>query len=306
VSEATAPSGRQYELRHGGQVAVVTEVGATLRRYAVGDREILDGFGPDEVCGGARGQHLIPWPNRIRDGRYELGGKRQQLALTEPLNGNAIHGLTRWANWQPETVAADHVTLTLAVHPQPGWPGTLEVAIRVELGDDGLTVTTTARNSGPVDLPYGAGAHAYLTVGGDTVDGAVLVAPAATYLLPDDRGIPVGPTAVDGTRYDFRQPRVIDDLVLDTAFTDLTRDADGRWRVRLSGNETGAVVTLWADETYGWLQLFTGDTLPGGRARVGLAVEPMTCGPDAFNTGDGLLVLEPGDRHQGRWGIAPR
>jgi aldose 1-epimerase len=306
VSEAAAPSGRQFELRHRDQVAVVTEVGATLRRYAAGDREILDGFDLDEVCGGGRGQHLIPWPNRVRDGRYELDGKQLQLALTEPLNGNAIHGLTRWANWQPESVADDHVSMTLTVYPQPGWPGTLEVALRVDLGDDGLTITTTARNSGSVPLPYGTGAHAYLTVGGDTVDDAVLTTPASTYLLPDDRGIPVGPTPVDGTRYDFRPARAIGDLVLDTAYKDLTRDDDGRWRVRLSDNETGAAVTLWADETYGWLQLFTGDTLSPDKARAGLAVEPMTCGPDAFNTGDGLILLQPGDRHEGQWGIAPR
>jgi aldose 1-epimerase len=108
---------------------------------------------------------------------------------------------------------------------------------------------------------------------------------------------------VDGTAYDFREPRQIGELALDTAYRDITRDADGRWRVRLADQDRAA--TLWGDESYSWIQVFTGDTLPPDKARAGLAVEPMTCGPDAFNTGDGLVVLRPGDSHRGRWGVSP-
>ena len=125
--------------------------------------------------------------------------------------------------------------------------------------------------------------------------------PAARYLQPDDRGIPVDPRPVDGTDYDFRTPKPIGDLILDTAYTDVARDDDGLWRVTMADAERS--VTLWADPAYGWIQLFTGDTLPPGIARAGLAVEPMTCGPDAFNTGSGLVVLQPGDTHRATWGI---
>ncbi len=305
MSDALPPSGRQFEVRYGDQLAVVTEVGATIRHYSVGGRAVLDGFEVDEVCGAGRGQHLLPWPNRIRDGRYRHGDKTLQLALTEPANRNAIHGLARWASWQPETVEAGRVRLGLEIHPQPGWPTTLIVSALVELGDDGLTVTTETRNAGGVSAPFGSGAHPYLTMGAPTVDGATIQVPAATYLLPDERGIPVDPRPVDGTAYDFRQPRPVGELVLDTAYTDLTRDGDGRWRVHVSDAETGAAATLWGDASYPWLQLFTGDTLPPGKARAGLAVEPMTCGPDAFNTGYGVLVLAPGDTHRSQWGITP-
>jgi aldose 1-epimerase len=299
------PSGAQFEIRYDDQVAVVTEVGATIRQYSVAGRAILDGFENDEVCSAGRGQQLIPWPNRIRDGRYQHLGKNQQLALTEPANRNAIHGLVRWANWQLADRSESQVALTLQVHPQPGWASVLEAAIVVELGEAGLTIKTTARNVGAVSVPYGTGAHPYLTVGADRVDSAIVTVPAATFLLPDDRGIPVDPKPVEGTAYDFREPRRLGDLVLDTAFTDVHRSVDGRWRVRVEDGETGSAATLWADEGYGWIQLFTGDTLPPGKARAGLAVEPMTCGPDAFNTGDGLLILEPGDSHRAQWGITP-
>jgi aldose 1-epimerase len=299
----TAPSGEQFEIRYGDQRAVVTEVGATIRHYSASGRDVLDGFDESEAAGGGRGNHLVPWPNRIRDGRYIHEGKKQQLALTEPANGNAIHGLGRWANWRLARRSDSSVELALAIHPQPGWPTVLDVAVMVELTDDGLSVTTTARNSGSTSAPYGSGAHPYLKVGGAPVDAATLQIPAATYLQPDDRGIPVGPQPVDDTAYDFRTARAIGDLVLDTAYRDIARDADGRWRVRMVGQDRAA--TLWADEAYSWIQVFTGDTLPPGKARAGLAVEPMTCGPDAFNTGDGLVVLEPGDSHRGQWGISP-
>jgi aldose 1-epimerase len=299
----TAPSGQQFEIRYDDQVAVVTEVGATIRHYSVGGRAVLDGFGVDQVASGGRGNHLVPWPNRIRDGRYGHDGKQQQLALTEPANRNAIHGLARWSNWVLREQAEASVTLSLVVHPQPGWPAVLQVSVTVGLDAGGLTVTTTARTEGPVSAPYGTGAHPYLTVGGATVDTARLTVPAATYLHPDDRGIPVDPRPVESTPYDFRDPRPIGDLVLDTAYRDVRRDADGLWRVRIE--EAGVAATLWADEAYSWIQVFTGDTLAPDAARRGLAVEPMTCGPDAFNTRDGLVVLQPGDTHQGRWGITP-
>ena len=305
LTPVTAPSGEQLEIRYGDQLAVVTEVGATIRHYSVAGRDVLDGFDVGEVAGGGRGNHLVPWPNRIRDGRYTHDGKQQQLALTEPANRNAIHGLGRWANWRAVQREASRVTMELVIHPQPGWPAVLETSVVVELGDGGLVVTTTAHNDGPVSAPYGAGAHPYLTVGGPTVDTAVLTLPAATHLRPDDRGIPVGASPVEGTPYDFRTPRVIGDIVLDTAYRDVQRDDDGLWRVRLQDADGMTGATLWADASYGWIQVFTGDTLPPAKARRGLAVEPMTCGPDAFNTGEGLVVLEPGDGHRGRWGITP-
>jgi aldose 1-epimerase len=305
VAPPSAPSGQQFEIRYDDQVAVVTEVGATLRHYSAAGRHLLDGFEADQVCSAGRGQHLVPWPNRIRDGRYRHAGKDRQLALTEPANGNAIHGLTRWVNWQPATVERSRVTMALDLHPQPGWPGTLAVTVDVALTDAGLTVTTTATNTGSTSVPYGTGAHPYLTLGSAVVDGMQVAVPGGRYAVPDDRGIPVDPRPVDGTPYDFRAGRTVGDLVLDTAFTDIAADDDGIWRVRLT--ENGSAVTLWGDvSSYPWLQLFTGDTLAAGDARRGLAVEPMTCGPDAFNTGEGLVVLEPGDTHTARWGISPR
>jgi aldose 1-epimerase len=298
------PSGRQFELVHVDHKAVVVEVGGGLRSYIVGNREVLDGYAVEEICPSGRGQLLIPWPNRLEDGRYDFEGEAHQLPLDEPEHGNAIHGLVRWAAWTPTTPSPERVVLEHVLHPQPGYPFSLELRVEYALSDGGLRVQTTATNAGTAAAPYGAGAHPYLTLGTPTVDELTLLAPAATVLHSDDRGLPTGEEPVDDTELDFRRSRAIGDTRLDHAFTDLERGEDGLARVELVDPSRGEGVTLWVDESYGYLMVFTGDPLPDV-SRRSLAVEPMTCPPNAFRTGRDLIRLAPGESVMSAWGIAP-
>jgi aldose 1-epimerase len=298
------PSGEQIEIRAGDQRAVVVEVGAGLRSYAVSDHDVLDGYDAEQMAGSGRGQVLIPWPNRIQDGAYEFAGTQHQLSLNEPAAGNAIHGLVRWASWSTGQREADRVALAYTLHPQPGYPFSLDLSIEYVLSDEGLRVTTSATNVGPVGCPYGSGQHPYLTLGTEKVDTLLLRAPGRTVLQVDARGIPVTASAIAGTEYDFREPRPIGATKLDHAFTDLQRDDDGLARVELREPDSGDTLTLWLGESYRYLQLFTGDPLPDVDRRS-VAVEPMTCAPNAFRSGDGLLVLEPGESATATWGIQP-
>ena len=276
----------------------MTEVGAGLRTYTAAGGEILDGYAANELAPSGRGQLLIPWPNRIRDGAYELDGRGHQLDLNEIERQNAIHGLVRWSAWsvserEPERVVLEHV-----LRPRPGYPFELELRVEYSLSDGGLAVALSALNTGSEACPYGAGAHPYLAVASGRVDDAVLHVPAASVLEADERGIPVGSGPVEGSELDFRKPRPIGRARLDHCFTDLDRDEDGWARVELDGT------TLWADESYPYLMIFTGDGLPDA-ARRSVAVEPMTCAPNAFSSGDGLILLEPGDSQAAAWGIMP-
>jgi aldose 1-epimerase len=217
--------------------------------------------------------------------------------LNEPERRNAIHGLTRWSSWRVAERSAERVVLEHVLRPQPGYPFSLALGVEYSLSPDGLAVRTEATNVGAEACPYGAGAHPYLAVGAGGVDEAILRVPARAVLEADERGIPVGSGPVEGSELDFRKPRPIGRARLDHCFADLDRDEDGRARVELDGT------TLWADESYPYLMIFTGDGLPDADRRS-VAVEPMTCAPNAFSSGDGLIRLEPGDSHAAAWGIA--
>ena len=292
------PSGEQVELALGEQRAVVVGVGGGLRTYTVGGRAVVDGYGEDEICSSGRGQLLVPWPNRIEDGSYEFDGRALQLPLNEPERRNAIHGLVRWSQWSVAEREPSRVVFAHLLYPRPGYPFTLELRVEYSLSDDGLAVRTEATNVGAETAPYGAGSHPYLAVARYAVDGVELRVPAETVLESDERGLPVGTAHVVEAGLDFREPRAIGALKLDHCFTGVERDDDGRARVRFGAT------TLWADESYPFLMIFTGDGLPDVERRS-LAVEPMTCAPNAFRSGEGLMRLEPGQAHVGSWGISP-
>jgi aldose 1-epimerase len=189
------------------------------------------------------------------------------------------------------------------LHPQPGYPFSLRLSIDYSLSDGVLRVQTTAVNAGRAACPYGSGADPYLTLGATTIDRLDLRAPGRTVLRSDERGLPIAAEGVTGTDYDFRQAQPIGATTLDHAFTDLDRDADGVARVELRDPDQGIGVSLWVDESYPCLMAFTGDPLPDVRRRS-LGIEPMTCPPNAFRTGVGLIRLEPGATVTSTWGIA--
>jgi aldose 1-epimerase len=296
------PSGEQFPIASGAQRAVIVEVGGGIRCYDVDGRPVLDPYPAEAMCDGGHGAPLIPWPNRLADGRYRFDGAEHQLPVTEVKLGNAIHGLLRWQPWRVVEREPDRVTMGARLHPQTGYPFALDVRIEYSLGEEGLVVRTSARNFGDRACPLGSGQHPYLSPGAGLVDDCVLELSAETRLVTDERQLPTGRQTVRGGRFDFAAGRAIGELEIDAAFTDLARDARGRATVRLTGAD-GATVSLWADDSYPVIQLFTGDTLAPERRRRGLAAEPMTCPANAFRTGDGLLRVEPGETVTSVWGV---
>jgi aldose 1-epimerase len=303
-----SPTGQQWRIGHGRQEVIVCEVGATLRTYSVREHPVVDGFGVDEWSHSGRGQILAPWPNRLADGRYEFNGVRAQAALDEPERRNAIHGLVRWMPWTLQTRHQNQLALRLHLHPTPGYPFSLLLDVEYHLGRDGLTVTTTARSLEEGPIPFGLGFHPYLTAGPETVDGAILRVPAQHTLDLDDRGLPTGAlTPVAGSERDFITARFLGPLALDTAYTTLDREPDGTARATIDAPGGASGAALWVDEAFPYLMVYTGDTLPEQqRRRRAVAIEPMTCPPNALRTGKDVIDLQPGQDWTARWGIEPR
>lgn len=301
------PSGEQHEIGHGRQRVVVTEVGATLRAYTIDGADVVDGFGEKDMCTAGRGQVLAPWPNRLGDGRYVVDGRNGQAALDEPERSCAIHGLVRWLPWRLVSRAQNVLVLACTLNAQPGYPWRIEINVEYRLGRSGLVVSTDVTNLDQHPAPFGLGFHPYLTVGTPAIDYARLLLPARRRLVTDERGLPTGESIVTGTEYDFTESRMISTTRLDTAFTDLVRGPDGVASVELDDPQGVVGVTVWMDEHFRYVMAYTGDTVdPGSRRRKAVALEPMTCPPDALRSGTDLVRLDPGVSWRCSWGITPR
>jgi len=298
-------SASQHHIGHGGQRVVVSEVGATLRSYRVEDRPVVDGFEAGEICPSGRGQVLAPWPNRLGDGRFRFDGTEATAPLDEPARRNAIHGLVRWIPWQLVSRAQNVLVMGCVLHPQPAYPWRLGLQVEYRLGRRGLTVTATATNDSDTVAPFGIGFHPYLTVGTPTIDTARLRLEARRRLVTDERGLPTGSAAVAGTEFDFTTGRLVGSTRLDTAFEGLARDDAGIATVELGHPGAPRTVAVWMDEHFPYVMVFSADTVEGPRRRGSLAIEPMSCPPDALRSGTGVVTLDPGASWSGMWGISP-
>jgi aldose 1-epimerase len=291
------PSGEQFTIAYGEAQATICQVGATLRTLSIGGRDVIDGFAVDQRAMDGRGQVLAPWPNRLTDGVYTYGGRDHQVPLNEVSRNDAIHGLVRWLDWSLVSHDAPLVKLACTMRPQPGYEWQLDLEITYSLGDGGLTVSLEAVNVDSETAPFGAGFHPYLTLGNGSDDSLTMKVPALEYLDGEEM------SPVTATQWDFTAPRPIGSTKLDTCFGGLVRDDEGRAVARLEdGNHC---VELWVDDAYRYLMVYTADAVGAAeRRRTAVAIEPMTCPPDAFRSGTALHVLEPGRSLETTWGIA--
>ncbi|NUU05064.1 aldose 1-epimerase family protein [Leifsonia sp. C5G2] len=299
-------SGTHFGLTAGDYHATIASVGATLRTLQFDGRDLVVPFDADEVRPAFRGATLAPWPNRVVDGRYTFDGVEQQLPLTEPNRGHALHGLAAWLDFAAVDRAADSVTFVATIEAQAGYPHRVEVSVTFSLDETGLHTTVTGTNTGPTPAPWGTGPHPYLVAGPGRVDDWTLELLAGQVLeVTEDRLIPTGLADVEtaeGGIWDFRTPRPIGDTFIDHAFTDLARSADGETIVRVTAPGGTGVEMVWGEDCP-WVQVHTADQPLPELDRLGLAVEPMTCPPDAYNSGTDLIVLEPGASASASWTI---
>jgi len=310
TSETVTPD-TELTLTHGDWTLVVSPYGASQRGLSKagpnGERkEVATGYTGEKNKVGAQGDVLIPFPGRVAEGRYTFGGQSLQMDKNDTEGPNAIHGFVRKKIWETVSQSPSEAAFATDIHESdnPGYPFALEVRVAYRLGDEGMTVTFAIENTGKSPAPVAAGFHPYFTVGSALINADTLHVPFAAYqeykdMIPTGRILPV-----DGTPFDFRQPHPIDATVLNTCFVQPQRDADGRLRVQLSDSQTGQALTVWMDAAFNYVVLYSGDPLPDGHSRRSLAIEPMTCGSDAFNHPEwGLVTLAPGETLSGTWGV---
>ena len=299
ATRRSAATGRQYRISRGGSTAVVTELAAALRSFEKDGVLLTETFGDADIPPGATGITLAPWANRIEDGRWTLEGKVQQLDLTEPSRGNASHGLLRNTGYGVIEAEADRVSLEAAVFPQHGYPFLVRHRVDYAIDDDGgLRVRQTLANDSSRPAPFVLGAHPYLRLGDAETGELTLSVHARTRLVADGKLIPRSSTPAVGEA-DLSAGRRVDTLDVDAAYTDL-EFSGGLARATLTASD-GRSVWLWQDERCRYTHVFVTRTFPG--RPVAVALEPQTGPANAFNSGQDLGWLEPGELASMEWGI---
>lgn len=293
------PTGRRFHLRGPHSSAEIAQVGAALRALTVDGVDLVPRYPDDVPTPAASGVVLVPWPNRIRDGRYSFDGADLQLAISEPKFGNASHGLLRFGTYEPIEQSDERLVLGADIVPQTGYPFHLRTRVTFSLQRDGLHVAHDIENIGATTAPLALGVHPYLQIGGVATADLVVRSTGTTTLVLDDRNIPVDEVPV-GTGTDLRAGVRLGDAALDNGYRGLQRDAEGLARHTLTAPD-GARVELWQDEGFRWVQVFTTDRYPGQPLAV--AIEPMTAPANAFATGEDLERLEPGHILHREWGV---
>jgi aldose 1-epimerase len=307
----------EYILRAGDLRLRVSPYGASLRGLWRGGADggapsdIITGYSSAKGKVGGQGDVLIPFPGRVRGGRYAFGGETFQMEISDKEGPNAIHGFLRQRVWDTVGVGETDAAFAtpLGADEAEGYPFALRATVSYTLdAQAGLTCRFRVENTGDRPAPVAAGFHPYFTVGSGTIDGDTLHVPMASALefeasgslLPTGRVLPV-----DGTPLDFRSPRPIGGTVFNTCYLHPVRDPDGMARIRLTAPTGEPSLTVWMDTAFDYVVLYSGDPLPEAHRRRSLAIEPMTCGSDAFNHPEwGLQVLAPGEVLTGVWGVS--
>ncbi|MGM9509074.1 hypothetical protein ACS5NO_15170 [Larkinella sp. GY13] len=267
---------------------------------------ILDGFPDDEAIEEDRrykSAPLIPFPNRVNRGQYTLDSTHYQLPINEPRQGHAIHGLLYNC---PMTVEDKQITGQTAqiqlsysyIGQINGYPFPFELAVTYSISEpDGFSCMTTVSNTGATAMPLGVGWHPYLRLSGGMANWTMQLPDCQLYTL-NDASIPTGHKQEYST---YRQPALLADTYLNNCFA-LTQETP-RCEILFGSPTRDRQLVFWMESgvnQYRYFQLFTPPD------RLSIAVEPMSCCPNAFNNHDGLIQLEPGNTVNASYGLQLR
>ena len=294
----------ELTLQDGRWAAVVSTYGASLRGVTCDGETVVTGYRGADAKQGGQGDVLIPFPGRVRNGRYEWDGVEHQLPLTDKDGPNAIHGFVRKMDWTLASRTASSAAFQLRFEGAAGYAFPLALGVEYSLHDThGLQVTTTITNSGAAAAPVGVGFHPYFTVGSATIEADRLELPFAA-VMEFESLLPTGRTiAVERAGLDFRTPRAVGTTRINHCFAAPVRGDDGRVVARVHG--ASRIVSVWMDEGFDYAVVYTGDALASGVARTSIAIEPMSCGTDALNHHEwGLTRLPSGETRVYRWGVS--
>ncbi|GAB3509431.1 aldose 1-epimerase family protein [Spirosoma knui] len=315
----------EYVLEHtesGEYISVIPEHGAILRRLILRKGNELMSLiqapeSPQALLANESyaSAFLYPFASRVRHGVYHFEGADYTLPINETRRYNAIHGLV---HGQPFTVESQDVTSTHAqlvlrydyAGDLAGYPFPFSLTITYELiqadllnyGSNpeadrmcALRISYAARNAGTKRCPAAFGWHPYFTFSGEDLSETTLSLPARSRIDLDEDMMPGGRQPLENAEtFSLR------DVKLDTPFaiepTGVPASGSPFAETMLTATKTGVRLIVGQEVGEGKLNYLVCFTPP---RHDSLAIEPYTANVNAFNTGEGLVVLNPGETMSG-------
>jgi aldose 1-epimerase len=218
---------------------------------------------------------LLPYANRIADGRFSFGGSVTRLPVEDRFAPHALHGTGWMRGWSVEASAPAWAVLSLDSAAGEGWPWAFRARQRFTLSDGGLEIVLSLENTGPDAAPAGLGLHPYFATGAE--DRALFH--AYEVWIPDADLIPER-LAPAGEVFDFSGGAARSDL---PAIDHCYAGWDGRAEI---GTRAGPVM-MRADA-----RLLHVYAPPGADV---LCLEPVSHRPDALNAApEEMAVIQAG------------
>jgi aldose 1-epimerase len=288
-------------------VSVIPE-GAYLHELVLNkngrNHSLLDGYKSEEEFATQRlknfkGSKLFPFPNRINQAQYTFEGKNYSLEKNFPQENNAIHGLVLETNFTVKNELANEAEARLELTYRSegdsrGYPFRYELSITYTLSPTGFSCTTKAINTSDTEMPVGDGWHPYFKTGIQLND-LFLQLPSDEILETDEKLIPTGKLIKSDQ---FLKSSQVGSHLFDTCYK--VKGENKIVETELYDKAKDLRIILWQEtgkDKYNYLQIY----IPPQRDTI--ALEPMTCAPDAFNNSMGLIILKPGEVKEFTFGV---
>ncbi len=243
---------------------IVPSLGGILNAFVINTKKesfsIIDGFKDDQdfLVNNAstfKSNFLFPYPNRVRDGKYDFSENEYQLNLNFPQENNSIHGFVLDKSFKViDTNEGENsccISLGYQCDGEQGYPFPFLVMLEYRLSGNSLLLVTSIKNTGKSSLPYGTGWHHYFNLG-DKLDALNLSFPSQKLLDVDSQMIPNG---AERDYNDFQTSTLIAETALDTCFL---VGNQGVVNVMLESPKKELRLTLEYDSSdYPYLQVYT-------------------------------------------------
>jgi aldose 1-epimerase len=233
---------------------------------------------------------LAPWPNRIAKGQYSFQGKVYHPEVNEAF-GNALHGLLFATRAKIVSQSENKLVLSNQIEASESYPWSLTVEISFELSDQGLSVLTTATNNSDSPAPVGLGTHPFFVFDEESA----LEIRATTASVHGSDMMPISEIDSGEIGFGTGLEKAIEGVALDVQFTNIDSTCAVLKTREFSleiWQERAEFLMVYTTQEFNWAD---------GRRRA-VAIEPQTAAADAFNNGQGLKVLEPGESFSYLWG----